>query len=50
MKKTLKNTYYFVAIAFCAWFALSFCQVLVHNMGAEYTYPAWNLFVLMMGA
>lgn len=37
-----------VMISFVGWFAISYIDVLMHNLTPHYEYPSWNLFTLLL--
>ena len=44
----LVRLFIIMCVAFCIWFAISYADIIVHNLSEGYQYPSWNLFILLM--
>ena len=47
MKKFIENALVFVSVMFLVWIALSFFDVICHNLDPNPTYAIWNFFTML---
>lgn len=44
-RKMFSTLFYTAVILFIAWLAISYINIICHNLNPDYVYPSWNIIV-----